>query len=67
MNGFMTYRRFQLLQKVFLIDFNICVASSNSIKILMETKFYRKADLLLKIVSVNQISVKQEIRFLRIS
>ena len=28
----------------------------------METKFYRKADLLLKIVSVNQISIKQEIR-----
>ena len=67
MNGFMTYRRFHLFLKVFLIDFNICVASSNSIKILMETKFYRKADLLLKIVSVNQISVKQEIRFLRIS
>ena len=63
MNGFMTYRRFHLFLKVFLIDFNICVASSNPIKILMETKFYRKADLLLKIVPVNQISIKQEIRF----
>ena len=29
----------------------------------METKFYRKADLLLNIIPVNQISIKQEIRF----
>ena len=29
----------------------------------METKFYRKADLLLNIIAVNQISIKQEIRF----
>ena len=29
----------------------------------MKTKFYRKSDLLLNIIPVNQISVKQEIRF----
>ena len=29
----------------------------------MKTKFYRKADLLLNIIPVNQISIKQEVRF----
>ena len=31
----------------------------------MKTKFYRKADLLLNIIPVNQISIKQEIRFFK--
>ena len=54
---------FSFIPKGFFNRFYICVASSNSIEILMETQFYKKADLLLKIVSVNQISIKQEIRF----
>ena len=54
---------FSFIPKGFFNRFYICVASSNSIQILMETQFYKKADLLLKIVSVNQISIKQEIRF----
>ena len=61
MTGFMTYRRFHEILKI-LNDFNTCLAPSNSIKILTETKFYREADLILKIVFVNQISIKEEIR-----
>ena len=55
-------RRFQKNLKI-LIDFNTSLASSNSIKILMETKFYRRTDILLKISSVNRISIEQENRF----